>query len=155
MKRLDHEKHENEDAGKPIPVFDIDISKPIDTKKTIEGLGGEPIMFYTMLGKFEDLSLTKQMGECAKAVDDQDYLAMKNAAHSLKGSSGYVGASHLHYACYFIQEHYIFDRYEQMMEYYPTLIEAAVVFRIYSRKLLAEWKSNLAIWSINICRGDI
>ena len=67
---------------------------------------------------------------------------MKEAAHSLKGSSGYIGASHIHYACYFIQEHFIFERFPQMMEYYPTLLEAAVEFRIYSRKLLAEFNSN-------------
>ena len=102
--------------GKPIQVLDIDISVPIDIKKAIEGLGGEPFMFYTMLAKFEDMSLIKQMSECAKAVDERDFLEMKNAAHSLKGSSGYIGASHLHYACYFIQEHYIYERYDQMME---------------------------------------
>ena len=67
---------------------------------------------------------------------------MKEGAHSLKGSSGYIGASHIHYACYFIQEHFIFERFPQMMEYYPTLLEAAVEFRIYSRKLLAEFNSN-------------
>lgn len=70
---------------------------------------------------------------------------MKEGAHSLKGSSGYIGASHLHYACYFIQEHFIFERHEQMMEYYPTLLEAAVEFRIHSRKLLAEHKSNFPL----------
>ena len=96
------EESQKEAQGKPIVVLDIDISTPIDTKKAIEGLGGDPFMFYTMLAKFEDMSLTKQMQECAKAVDELDYLEMKNAAHSLKGSSGYVGASHLHYACYFI-----------------------------------------------------
>lgn len=28
-----------------------------------------------------------------------------------------------------------------MLEYYPTLIEAAVAYRPYSRKILAEYKS--------------
>lgn len=143
---------QKEAQGKPIVVLDIDIQTPIDIKKAIEGLGGEPFMFYTMLGKFEDMSLIKQMSECAKAVDDGDYLEMKNAAHSLKGSSGYIGASHLHYACYFIQEHFIYERYDQMMEYYPTLIEAAVEFRIYSRKLLAENKSKCLIKTNDLYR---
>ena len=62
---------------------------------------------------------------------------MRDDAHSLKGASGYIGASHLHYACYFIQEHFHNDRFKEMMEYYPTLLEAAVEFRIYSRQILA------------------
>jgi HPt (histidine-containing phosphotransfer) domain-containing protein len=59
-------------------------------------------MFFHMLEKFEDLSLIQCMKDCAKAVDEMNYDNLKHAAHSLKGSSGYVGASHLHYACYFI-----------------------------------------------------
>ena len=59
-------------------------------------------MFYTMLSKFEEMSLNKCMQDIAEAVNEKNMLKMKNAAHSLKGSSGYIGASHLHYACYFI-----------------------------------------------------
>lgn len=36
------------------------------------------------------------------------------------------------------------ERYQQMMEYYPTLVEAAVEFRVYSRKLLAENNSKIS-----------
>lgn len=32
----------------------------------------------------------------------------------------------------------MFDRNQEVLEYYPTLLEAAVGFRIYSRKLLAK-----------------
>jgi HPt (histidine-containing phosphotransfer) domain-containing protein len=42
------------------------------------------------------------MRGCAKGVDEMDHKKFKDEAHSLKGSSGYVGASHIHYACYFI-----------------------------------------------------
>lgn len=45
------------DKSKPIPVLDVDISTPIDTKKAIEGLGGSARMYYSMLEKFEDMSL--------------------------------------------------------------------------------------------------
>ena len=46
-----------QNPSKPIPVLDVDISTPIDTKKAIEGLGGSQKMYYNMLEKFEDLSL--------------------------------------------------------------------------------------------------
>lgn len=73
------------------------------------------------------------MRDIANDVNASKFLEMKNDAHSLKGSSGYICASHLHYSCYFIQEHYIFGRHQEMLEYYPTLVEAAIEFRIYSR----------------------
>jgi len=66
-------------------------------------------MFYTMLAKFEGMSLTKGMELLADAVDDMNYLKMRDAAHGIKGSSGYIAASHLHYAGYFIQEKYEYD----------------------------------------------
>jgi HPt (histidine-containing phosphotransfer) domain-containing protein len=46
------------------------------------------------------------MKAIAQAVDSQDWNVMKMKAHSLKGACGYVGASRLHYSCYFIQEAY-------------------------------------------------
>ena len=52
------QKKEN---AKPIPVLDVDISTPIDTKKAIEGLGGSARMYYCMLDKFEDMSLFQCM----------------------------------------------------------------------------------------------
>jgi len=67
---------------------------------------------------------------------------MKDLAHSLKGASGYIGASRLHYACYFIQKHFVNGQKEKMLEYYPTLVEAAIEFKVYSRILMARYKSK-------------
>lgn len=67
---------------------------------------------------------------------------MKDLAHSLKGASGYIGASRLHYVCYFIQEHFVFERNEKMLEYYPSLVEAAIEFKKYSRKIIAQFKGQ-------------
>lgn len=52
------------------------------------------------------MSLSKNMRRIAQAVNQKDWDGMKAFAHSLKGACGYVGASHLHYACYYIQEAY-------------------------------------------------
>jgi hypothetical protein len=67
---------------------------------------------------------------------------MKNLAHSLKGASGYIGASRLYYMCYFIQFHYVEGNYDQMIEYYPGFVEAAVEYKMHSRKMIAESKSK-------------
>ena len=86
-----------------------------------------------MLMQLEKLSLLVMMEKIVPAIDGKDYKTFKVHAHSLKGSSGYVGASKVHYACYYIQEHHYHERFEEMIKYYPLLVEAAIEFRIYSR----------------------
>lgn len=70
-------------------------------------------MYYMMLARFEDMSLIKGMKDIAKHVEELDYLNVKEVAHSIKGASGYVGAGPLHFACYFIQEHFLAGRFKE------------------------------------------
>jgi HPt (histidine-containing phosphotransfer) domain-containing protein len=65
-----------------------------------------------------------------------------DVAHKIKGGAGYVGASRLHYAAYFMQDHYLKGRLDDMMSYYPTLIEAAIEFKIYSVKVMTMLKKK-------------
>lgn len=67
---------------------------------------------------------------------------MKAKAHSLKGACGYVGASRMHYACYFIQEAYQMQQYDLMVEKYPRLVETVIEFKRFSRKILAEHRGE-------------
>lgn len=95
-----------------------------------------------MLSRFESMTLISNMENLAKAVNENNDVNIMNFAHSLKSAAGYAGASHIHYACYFIQEHHNHGRIKQMLEYYPTLLEAAVTYRVYSRKVLAEYNKT-------------
>ena len=87
-----------------IKVQDLKINSPLDIETPIRQLGGNVSLYYTMLGRLETMSLHSNMKAIAIAVESQDWNQMKTKAHSLKGACGYVGASRLHYACYFIQE---------------------------------------------------
>ncbi len=59
---------------KSIPVFDLDISTPIDIPKAIETLGGPPRMFYRMLARFEGMSLDETtLTEMANVIDKRDW----------------------------------------------------------------------------------
>lgn len=89
------------------------------------------------------MSLSKNMRRIAQAVNQKDWDGMKAFAHSLKGACGYVGASHLHYACYYIQEAYTLNQMDKMLEKYPKLVETAVEFKRYSRKILAEYRGKI------------
>ena len=95
-----------------------------------------------MLGKLEELSMDPVMPVLAECVEKRDFAMMKSKAHQLKGSTGYMGASKLHYSCYHIQEQYMAGNYESMMEYYPFLIEAAIDVKIESRRIIAEQESK-------------
>jgi len=83
------------------------------------------------------LSLNPSLDALAQAVEERDYPKMKSKAHSLKGASGYIGASCLHYSCYHIQDQFMKGNCEKMLDYYPLLIESAIDFKIESRKILA------------------
>ena len=57
------------EAPRPIQVMDFDITTPIDIKKATETLCGSPVMFYTMLSKFDDMTFLNLMQEIANGVD--------------------------------------------------------------------------------------
>lgn len=96
-----------------------------------------------MLGNLEAMTLNPTMKNIIEPYEQRKYQEMKDLAHSLKGASGYIGASRLHYVCYFIQEHFVFDRHEKMVEYYPSLVEAAIEFKVFSRRIIAKFKGKL------------
>ena len=59
-------------------------------------------MYYSMLGKLEELTLNNVMRDLVPHFEKKDYMMIKDLAHSLKGASGYIGASRVYYHCYFL-----------------------------------------------------
>ena len=58
------------------------------------------------------------------------------------GSSGYVGAGKIHYACYYISEAFNSNNFKQMVDYYPLLVEAVVEVKKLSDEVSAEIKEE-------------
>ena len=85
-----------------VKVFELEPSTPIDVQGAVRYLGLNIDLFYEMLEMFENKNLTKNMISLAEAVNEGNYKTIKAVAHTIKGASGYIGASHIHYACYFI-----------------------------------------------------
>lgn len=123
-------------------VIDVSIAHPIDVAKAIEQSSGQKSLFFKMLEKLEQMALHPNLKELAAQVEKGDYLQMKNKAHMLKGASGYVAAGPVHYCCYQIQDNYNQSNYDKMLAYYPSLVEAALDFKVYSRKIIAEHKGK-------------
>ena len=86
---------------------EFSIETPIDIESAVEGFGGEDTIFYMMVDKLESMTLNKIMKDLVPAYENKDYKEIKMLAHSLKGASAYIGASRLHYACFFIQAHFV------------------------------------------------
>ena len=80
---------------------DLDINLVIDTEKAIKLLGGEQL-YRLMLPMYEGTSLITPMMQLAKEVETKNWEQMRFYAHALKGPAGYIGASRLHYACYYV-----------------------------------------------------
>jgi HPt (histidine-containing phosphotransfer) domain-containing protein len=91
-----------------------------------------------MLSNFESMTLTEQMKKIVEPYDNLKYEEVKDVAHGLKGASGYIGAGRLHYVCYFIQENFVYNRLEKEIEFYPSLVEAAIEFKTHSRMLIEK-----------------
>lgn len=115
----------------------MSTESPIDIQFAVNNLGGQESIFYTMLEKLEEFALTNTMKELVVPFETMNYQKMKELAHSLKGSSSYVGAARIHYTCYFIQDNFINHRFERMLDYYPSLVEAAIEFKVQSRMAIA------------------
>jgi HPt (histidine-containing phosphotransfer) domain-containing protein len=121
-------------------VRNLDQNKIIDMNGAVELLGGMKELFYRMLIKYEAASkLDDNMAELGKGLEEVNTDRMKGAAHKIKGSSGYVGASRLHYATFCIHEcsELNSDDYEGMIHYYQSVVEAVIEFKIYSRYFLS------------------
>jgi HPt (histidine-containing phosphotransfer) domain-containing protein len=74
------------------------------------------------------------------ALNNLNWNKFREAAHSLKGSSGYVGAGQLQYDCFYIQDFHYKGQIEQMRCRYRRLIENVVEFISYSKAYLEAEK---------------
>ena len=118
--------------------MNFDLKDPIDSKQAIQCLSGNAKMFYSMLSKMEGMSINANMKQISDGLETENWAKMKNGAHSLKGSSSYVGAGYLYYACLYMMLAYGEENYVDMARYYPLLVEAVIEFKRFSRRLFAE-----------------
>tara|TARA_B110000285_G_C15019193_1_gene560637 strand:- start:641 stop:1012 length:372 start_codon:yes stop_codon:yes gene_type:complete len=108
----------------------------------MHGLGNNPKLYYNMVDSIEGMTLNGVMKEIVKPFENKNFQEMKEQAHKLKGASGYIGAGKIHYVCYYIQENFYFKKYEKMLDYYPSLVEAAIEFKVYRRKILCKYRNK-------------
>ena len=79
----------------------MDINKIIDSEKAIQRLG-DLSLYKMMLPEYESSSLIPYLEKMAQEINKNDWDQYKFYAHALKGPAGYIGASKLHFACYYV-----------------------------------------------------
>ena len=73
------------------------------------------------------------------AMNSLNYKDLWEAIHSIKGSCAYAGGGRVTEICYHMQLAFHENWFEDMIPFYPKLIEAALEFRVYSKKKLCEY----------------
>ena len=112
--------------AKDIKITDLNIETPLDHKTAIFSLKDKKDLYFMMLGRFKNQSLLPNITSVTNAMNIQNWNKVKESAHSLKGSSGYAGASHIHYDCYFMQEAHNKKDTNGMIKRYNRLIENTI-----------------------------
>ena len=90
------------------------------------------------------LDLETHMEAISHAVDKRDFTEFQSKAHNIKGNVGWVSASRLHYAAYYIQRAFNEGDWDEMLRRYPHLVECVIEFKRFSHKLQHEMLSKLS-----------
>ena len=129
--------------GTIIKLHNFDLSDPIDLKSAVKALGGNTKTYFGILAKIEVNSLNKEMERLTSAIASEDLKNVKYALSTLLSAAGYAGAGHVYYACYYMWEPCNANKIQEMLEYYPLLIEVVIDFKRFSRKFLSECKGKV------------
>ena len=84
--------------------------------------------YLKLLSSFAEEYCEVEVMKVTEAVRDRDWSGMFRATASLRGSSGYVGAGQIYYACCYVLHASEDNDFTRMKGYHPLLIEAYVSF---------------------------
>ena len=113
-------------------VKDLSTRYPLDKDKAIGQLGGETKIFYSMLGKFESMTLLASFNEMRDAVNEKDFAKVKNKVYKRRS---WLHRGGRHPLCVLTHAGTISVRtIRKMLSYYPTLIERFIAFRANRRE---------------------
>ena len=124
-------------------ILELDPKEPIDVKAALIAHNGDKAYYSNQLEDFEAMQLNVCMKEFANSVDARDKWQVKAQAQTLQESSGSIGAGHIHFICWSLQQACISNNFVAVIELYILLVEASIEFKRFSRKVLAHFKCKL------------
>ena len=111
---------------------------PVDMENAVIALYGNYKVYFTLLTQLEKKSINPTMKDIIKPFENKDYNQIQLLVHSLKEACEFIWASRLYIVCYYILEHFECQQFDMMLEYYPSLVEATIEYKVYSRWLHAK-----------------
>ena len=118
-----------------------DEEVPIDIQSGIDQVG-ESAMFVNMMENFENMTLSKNLMGLKMAIDSEDWVGVRDEAHSLKGASSYLCTYNLTNLAKEIQLATEKKDYSTVMKLYPKLIEESIKIKLFIKKYLCELHST-------------
>ena len=115
----------------------LDTTCHIDTIKGINGeiFCGAAELYFDTLASMES-NLNTCIKELGAAYDKEEYKNLNDISVRMMENTVSMAISGLYYPFYFMTELYAFGMYPQMNDFYPTLVEAYIEYKIESRKTL-------------------
>ena len=123
-------------------LANFDLTHPVDINTGVQNNHGNENMFYYMLEKMEELSINGCMEQISDGVNTKNGSKMLSGADTLKGSSSYIGAGYIYYACYYIITAFNEKNLILMERYYPLLVEAVIEHKRFSRNVVSQHKGR-------------
>jgi len=126
--------------AKDSKILNFNIDTPLDIEYAIKSMKGNKTLFYSLLVKFISgiFKAKSPLDNITVAFEDQNWKKYKEAAHQLKGQCAYIGAGHLHYDCFFIQDAFNKDCIRDMAMRYNRLIENAIQVVEYATDMILQ-----------------
>lgn len=123
-------------SKKSIKCISLDTTNPLDDKTAIEQLKNNKNLFLMFLCRFRNQEILPLIKQLSIAFEKENWNKFREIAHSLKGSSGYVGAGRIQYDCFHIQDFHYKNEIAQMKLIYNRMIENVIDFINFTKKYL-------------------
>jgi HPt (histidine-containing phosphotransfer) domain-containing protein len=119
----------------------FNLTDPIDLETGIKSIGDEET-FYNIMEGFDEMTLIETLNKMKESIQSQDFPKLRDAAHSLKGASGYLAAGRIFKLCESIHKCIDTKNYDGAIQLYPTFIAESITLRLYIKKLICKRKST-------------
>ena len=109
------------------------MGNPIDFPRIENDHGGHEV-FISMLGTFLDCFNDNLTEIQSILLNESIYVQLKPKVEEIKNTAEYVGASRVFYQAHFMMQCCGQNRYVRALDYYQSMVEAIVEWRIYANK---------------------
>ena len=118
-------------------LTNFSVGNPIDLPRIVDKHGGYQV-FVGMLGTFLD-NFNETLAEISVILlSESEYSKLGPKVEEIKNTAEYLGASRIFYQSHFMIQCCGQNRFARALDYYQSLVEAIVEWRIFANKLYEQ-----------------